>query len=132
VSHDRPPRSSERLQISCGETDSGVCAPTEGSKEDEGEVALFQMIDEKSQKREDRGAGVEIKVRIWDRRSVREVRVQRVRWWREEETRIWTRTSRGEQGVGKSRDGPTSSTSGPDKYEGSEQSDRYGPGESEQ
>ena len=32
-------------------TDSGVRAPTEESKEDEGEVAVFQMIDEESQKR---------------------------------------------------------------------------------
>jgi hypothetical protein len=62
------------------------------------------MIDEKSQKREDRGAGVEVKVRIWDRRSVGEVRVQKV-------------TGR--------------ATSGPDKYEGSKQSDQDGPGESD-
>jgi hypothetical protein len=33
--------------------------------------------------------------------------------------------------VGKSRDGPPSSTSGPDKYEGSTQSDQDGPGESD-
>ena len=50
MSHDLLPRSSGRLQISRGETDSGVRAPTEESKEDEGEVAVFQMIDEESQK----------------------------------------------------------------------------------
>ena len=50
MSHDLPPRSSGRLQISRGETDSGVRAPTEESKEDEGEVAVFQMVDEESQK----------------------------------------------------------------------------------
>jgi hypothetical protein len=83
-----------------------VRAPTEESKEDEGEVTVFQMIDEKTQKREDRGAGVEVKVCIWDRRSVGEVRVQRVRWWREKESRIWTRTSRGEQGSESHGTGP--------------------------
>ena len=42
-SHDRPPRSSVRLHISRGETDSGVRSPTEGSKEDEGEWRCFRL-----------------------------------------------------------------------------------------
>ena len=93
MSHDRPPGSSGRLQISRGETDSGVRAPTEGSKEDEGEVAVFQMIDEKSQKRGDRGVGVEVLAFgiafSWGRSgAVGEVAARG-------ETRIWTRTPRG-------------------------------------
>jgi len=46
---------------------------------------------------------------------------------RREETRIWTRTSRRRARVGKSRDGFPSSSSGPDKFEGS---DLDGAGES--
>jgi len=55
-----------------------------------------------------------------------DVRVQRV-GSRREETRIWTRTSRRRARVGKSRDGFPSSSSGPDKFEGS---DLDGAGES--
>jgi hypothetical protein len=51
--------------------------------------------------------------------------VQMVGLWREEETWIWTFASRRRAGVGKSRVGSSSSSSGPDKYEGSGQ-DRAG------
>ena len=55
--------------------------------------------------------------------------MQRVRRWREEETWIRTRTSKESRGRKVAGRAP-SSTSSPDKYEGSEQSDQDGPGES--